>query len=91
MFRYHPKCKRLNLTHLSFADDHLVFVRGDVDSIVGVRNLLDLFYRMSGLKVNEAKTEIYGSGMSREVIEELKMATDFKEGCLRVSQSAFTH
>ncbi|KAA3476875.1 LINE-1 retrotransposable element ORF2 protein [Gossypium australe] len=25
---FHPKCKRVNLTHLSFADDLLIFVKG---------------------------------------------------------------
>lgn len=29
-FNYHPKCERIGLTHLSFADDIIFFTRGDV-------------------------------------------------------------
>lgn len=28
-FKYHPKCNKLKITHLSFADDLLMFAKGD--------------------------------------------------------------
>ncbi|GFY91496.1 hypothetical protein Acr_07g0016920 [Actinidia rufa] len=31
-FNFHPRCKDLNITHLAFADDLILFSRGDVDS-----------------------------------------------------------
>ncbi|GMI94912.1 hypothetical protein HRI_003160500 [Hibiscus trionum] len=40
IFQFHPKCKKLNLTHLCFADDLLVFCKGNVDSLVGVQCVL---------------------------------------------------
>lgn len=32
---YHPKCKKVQLTHLSFADDILVFTDGSEASLGG--------------------------------------------------------
>lgn len=32
-FNYHPKCERLNITHLMFANDLLLFSRADASSI----------------------------------------------------------
>ena len=49
VFSCHPKCKRFKLTHLCFADDLLIFTKGNLDSIVGVQNVLKLFYTYSGL------------------------------------------
>ncbi|KAH1057357.1 hypothetical protein J1N35_035422 [Gossypium stocksii] len=34
---FHPKCRRVNLTHLSFVDDLLIFVKGSTDSVLGVK------------------------------------------------------
>ncbi|KAE8654519.1 hypothetical protein F3Y22_tig00117048pilonHSYRG00574 [Hibiscus syriacus] len=59
VFGYHPKCKRIGLTHLFFADDLLIFCKGSIDSIMGVQAVLDHFYFMSGLKLNASKCEIY--------------------------------
>ena len=36
VFDYHPKCKRIKLTHLCFANDLLIFTKENLDSIVGV-------------------------------------------------------
>ncbi|XP_019241491.1 PREDICTED: uncharacterized protein LOC109221464 [Nicotiana attenuata] len=35
-FQYHPRCKKLGITHMSFADDLLLFARGDLTSIVAM-------------------------------------------------------
>ena len=58
-FKYHPKCARLNITHLCFADDLLLFARGDMDSLKALTGVLDKFAKVSGLKVNPQKCEIY--------------------------------
>lgn len=84
VFRFHPKCKRLNLTHLCFADDLLIFVRGDIDSIEGVQNILNFFYNFSGLKINPSKCELYTSGISEGIIDEMQRITGFEKGNLPV-------
>ena len=44
VFSYHPKCKKIKLTHLSFADDLLIFSKGHISSIVEIQNVLKTFY-----------------------------------------------
>lgn len=41
---------------LYFADDLLVFTKGNLDSIFAVQNVLDSFYNMLGLQVNFSKS-----------------------------------
>ncbi|XP_074318501.1 uncharacterized protein LOC141655315 [Silene latifolia] len=55
---YHPKCGRLGLNHLIFADDLMLFVRGDVPSVKAVtQNLEGLSY--AG-KISLINTVIFG-------------------------------
>ncbi|KAE8728802.1 hypothetical protein F3Y22_tig00004072pilonHSYRG00220 [Hibiscus syriacus] len=39
VFGYHPKCKRIGLTHLCFANDLLIFCKGSIDSVMGGLNV----------------------------------------------------
>lgn len=32
-FKYHSNCKKIKLTHLSFADDLLIFIEGNIESV----------------------------------------------------------
>lgn len=61
-FTYHPQCQGVKLTHLSFADDILVFTNGMSESLLGVMEVMRRFAAMSGLHINEAKSSIYVTG-----------------------------
>ncbi|XP_039683059.1 uncharacterized protein [Medicago truncatula] len=63
-FRFHPRCKRLNLIHVCFADDLLLFSRGDVDSVSQLFEAFSLFSAAFGLKANQVKSSIYLGGVS---------------------------
>ena len=82
VFSYHPKCKKVGLTHLCFVDDLLIFTKGNVDFVVGIQRVLQVFYSFSQL--NNAKCEIYSTGIGREVLEEIQQKTGFKLGLLLV-------
>ena len=84
VFLYHPKCKKVHLTHLCFADDLLIFTKGDVESVIGVQKVLQLFYSYSGLQINNAKCEMYYSGVSREDLMAIQNQTGFRLGTLLV-------
>ena len=59
VFNYHPKCKKVRLTHLCFADDLLIFSKENLASMMGIQNVLEKFYSLSGLKLNKEKSEVF--------------------------------
>ncbi|XP_074301542.1 uncharacterized protein LOC141632942 [Silene latifolia] len=77
---YHPKCGRLGLNHLIFADDLMLFVRGDVPSVKAATQTLDEFAQLSGLYANPDKTNIYMGGVSAGVQEAILEETKFVQG-----------
>ncbi|XP_039004068.1 uncharacterized protein LOC120131027 [Hibiscus syriacus] len=78
IFRYHPKCKRVSLTHLCFADDLLVFCHGSLESVLGVQSTLEVFYELSGLKLNALKTDFFVCGLNTNTLDLIHQATGFK-------------
>ncbi|XP_038999482.1 uncharacterized protein LOC120125037 [Hibiscus syriacus] len=84
LFAYHPKCKKIGLTHLSFTDDLLIFCKRNIESVSGVISALDQFYEMSGLKLNATKCELYTAGISFRNLEHILHSTGFKHDNLPV-------
>lgn len=64
-FHYHPRCKRLRITHACFADDLLLFARGDLNSVQQLLEVMDKFSSASGLKANPMKSCVYFGGVGR--------------------------
>jgi len=64
-FKYYWRCKPTNITHLSFADDLMLFCHADLDSIMVLKSSLDKFSTLSGLTINLAKSSLYLSGIDR--------------------------
>ena len=83
-FGYHHQCRELKLTHLSFADDILVFTDGSNRSLRGVLDVMDQFAAISGLHINAAKSSTFASG--QDVAPLLMAAEDIgiKVGSLHV-------
>ncbi|XP_074291593.1 uncharacterized protein LOC141618396 [Silene latifolia] len=77
---YHPKCGRIGLNHMIFADDLMLFVRGDVPSVRAITSSLDFFAKMSGLVGNPDKTNIYMGGIRENIKREILNATGSTEG-----------
>ena len=48
-FAYHWRCRKEKLSHLCFADDVLIFSKGDRQSIALIKEALDEFYELLGL------------------------------------------
>ncbi|KAK4371303.1 hypothetical protein RND71_010778 [Anisodus tanguticus] len=81
-FHYHPKCSRLGLTHLSFADDLLLFARGDLPSVSALHQCCMQFSEASGLQENMTKSSVYCGGMSQMETETIIQHLGFVKGDL---------
>ncbi|GJT20553.1 RNA-directed DNA polymerase, eukaryota, reverse transcriptase zinc-binding domain protein [Tanacetum coccineum] len=62
-FKYHVGCKDIKLTHLCFADDLLVLCYGSTESVIVIKEALELFSKIFGLKPNMNKSTIFFSNM----------------------------
>lgn len=65
-YNYHPRCEMLGIIHLSFADDLLLFARGDLGSIKLMYDKFHLFTAATGLKQNPLKCQVYMEGLNQE-------------------------
>ncbi|XP_059441952.1 uncharacterized protein LOC132174291 [Corylus avellana] len=76
-FKFHPKCLKLKLTHLCFADNLLIFSAASLRPTNIIKAALFEFEELSGLKANAAKSSVFCSGLSDRVktllLGELKM------------------
>ncbi|KAG7579890.1 Endonuclease/exonuclease/phosphatase superfamily [Arabidopsis thaliana x Arabidopsis arenosa] len=61
---FHPKSSELNISHLMFADDVMVFFDGSSSSLHGIYETLDDFAGWSGLHLNRDKTVLFHGGLS---------------------------
>lgn len=75
---YRPRTEELEISHLMFADDIMIFFDGGESSLHGITEVLEAFSSWSGLQMNQAKTQLFSSGMSQ------------KE-CLAISRFRFTN
>lgn len=57
-FYMYPMCKKLRLTHLIFADDLILFCKGEVGSVKRVVEALTHFSKVSRLVANMDKSRI---------------------------------
>ncbi|GKB79744.1 RNA-directed DNA polymerase, eukaryota, reverse transcriptase zinc-binding domain protein, partial [Tanacetum coccineum] len=82
-FMYHKGCKDLQLTHLCFADDLMIFCNGDLHSISVIKESLKEFSNYSGLHPNMNKSTIFFGGNVMEPLKgEILKAIPFSIGKL---------
>ncbi|XP_022857249.1 uncharacterized protein LOC111378309 [Olea europaea var. sylvestris] len=70
-FNFHPKCGPQKITHLAFADDLMLFVRGDVMSVKIVMDCLSNFRSASGLRLNVLKSSLFTAGTHGQILEDI--------------------
>lgn len=83
-FGYHPYCQDLQLTHLSFADDLLIFSDGRKRSVDGILDIFKSFAEASGLHISMEKTTLYLAGFNDTEKQELLSHYTLSHGDLPV-------
>ncbi|XP_060184319.1 uncharacterized protein LOC132614001 [Lycium barbarum] len=81
-FNYHPRCEKLDIVQLEFADDLLLFCRGDVGSVMKLYNCFLSFSAASGLIANTTKSSPYFGGMDHNTQQEVLEKLQFTQGGL---------
>ncbi|XP_074265530.1 uncharacterized protein LOC141587968 [Silene latifolia] len=81
-FKFHPLCGRLQLSHLLFADDLLLFSKGDTHSIMILLRAFATFSIATGLQMNSMKSNIYFNGVHHSVKADIIEVSGFVEGTL---------
>lgn len=71
-FDYHLGCEDMQLTHICFVDDLLIFLDGSKRSLEGVLQVLAEFEHISGLAVNIAKTSLFNCGVPTDIIQRFR-------------------
>ncbi|XP_057250663.1 uncharacterized protein LOC104908350 [Beta vulgaris subsp. vulgaris] len=80
MFNFHYHCKQLGLTHLIFADDLMLFSKGEVKLVVMLVRSLKAFARASGLNASSEKSAIYYGNVKEEVQTRIFQMTKISKG-----------
>ncbi|XP_022874167.1 uncharacterized protein LOC111392993 [Olea europaea var. sylvestris] len=83
-FKYHWRCEKEKITHLCFADDLIVFCRAKVGSVSLIGECLNRFKALSGLLPNPDKSNLFASGVSTYLKDQLLDVLGYKEGVLPV-------
>lgn len=71
-FNYHAKCHSLKITHLAFADNLMLFSRGDEHSVGIFMDTLKEFEECSGLHINNNKSSLFIIGISGADLESIR-------------------
>jgi hypothetical protein len=83
-FKYHHRCSRMNITHLCFADDLLLFSEASLSSISVIKAALLEFEGLSGLRTNPSKSSFFCSGVSDRLKASLLQDLQMREEKLHV-------
>ena len=76
-FSFHPWCLRMKLNHLIFVDDLMLFCKGDMKSIMILKQGVETFSASSSLCANNSKSGIYLAGVDQEFRNHAAQSLEF--------------
>lgn len=81
---YHPRYRSIDLTHLCFANDLMIFADGTKKSVEWILKVFEDFNKMSGLKISKEKSVLFMAGVTEQNKDEIKGLFQFATGDLPV-------
>ncbi|XP_055831091.1 uncharacterized protein LOC129900187 [Solanum dulcamara] len=81
-FKHHPKCQKLDITYLSFVDDLLMFVKGDLASVSLLHEKFAIFTAASRLQANLTRSAIYYGGVESNTKSLIQNVVGSTQGAL---------
>ncbi|XP_062088587.1 uncharacterized protein LOC133795153 [Humulus lupulus] len=79
-FKFHPRCRRLKLVSLCFADDLVIFCKGNNASVQIIQQCFKDFSAASGLTANLEKSRVYFGGLTETETKIILKDLHFAEG-----------
>ena len=80
MYGFHPRCRRTKLSHLCFANDLMLFCKGDLYSVKLLYQRIQAFFAASSLQANTYRSTIYTSGVDSVTKAAIQDLTHFSFG-----------
>ena len=74
----------MKISHLCFADDLLIFCKGDMKSISLIKECLNSFRDMSGLSPNSDKSHLFTCGVAESIKGHMLDILGYREGVLPI-------
>ncbi|XP_028077369.1 uncharacterized protein LOC114279339 [Camellia sinensis] len=81
-FKFHWRCDKTKIVNLCFADDLMIFCKGDKFTVSVIKEGLDEFQSLSGLSPSPHKSHIFFSGCEKKLRDELLNVVKFNKGVL---------
>ncbi|XP_074283636.1 uncharacterized protein LOC141608172 [Silene latifolia] len=81
-FKFHPMCKKQRLTSLMFADDVMLFSKGDANSMMLLLQSFATFSNATGLQVSASKSSAYFRNVPEQLKSEILQISGFSEGSI---------
>ncbi|CAL5376012.1 unnamed protein product [Camellia sinensis] len=82
LFKFHWRCEKTKIVNLCFADDLMIFSKGDPHTVNLIMQGLEEFRSLSGLTSSPSKSNIYFSGCNLELKEAILHIANFTERSL---------
>ncbi|KAL3537974.1 hypothetical protein ACH5RR_001340 [Cinchona calisaya] len=89
-FDYHPKCHKLEISYLMFADDFFFIAAATTKSLKVFPDVLDIFSKVSGLRPNLEKSEIFFANVNPQVAQHFCAMLGMELGSLPVRYLGIT-
>ncbi|GAV83754.1 RVT_1 domain-containing protein, partial [Cephalotus follicularis] len=81
-YRFHPRCHRVDITHLCYADDLLLLSASSLQSVNCLMRSLDMFRDASGLMVNPLKSVVFFCNTNATTKRDILHRVGYMEGTL---------